>query len=173
MPWTEEEFLALGETPERIELINGALTLTPAPLIRHQQISRRLANAIEAAIPERLQVYEAINVRLETGRIFIPDIAITELVDEDGLVVDAGSVPLVCEITSPSNPAADKVTKMHYYAAAGIPWYLIVDQPSDEMHLHQLSGAHYIHHSVTARGEKLHLPPPIDADVDTAGLLRN
>lgn len=45
-PWTEREYLALGETLNRIELIDGGLWVSPA--------------------------YEAINVRLATDRIVIP-----------------------------------------------------------------------------------------------------
>jgi Uma2 family endonuclease len=172
MPLTEEEFLAFGETQERIELFDGSLFVTPAPTPRHQHISSELMVALRpAARKAGLYVLEAVNVRLRPSRIPIPDLAITDPIDFDNLVIDAESVRLVCEIVSPSNASADKVLKMHYYAAAGIPWYLLVEQETGALHLYGLSGDRYTERSVTQVGDVLDLTEPIEATISPEDLL--
>ncbi len=172
-PWSEVEFLAIGETPERIELFDGSLLVTPAPTPRHQKISRRLANALDdGAEAAGLQVIEAVNVRLRPDRIPIPDIVIaTADINLDELVIDASAVSLVSEIISASNAATDKVTKMHYYAAAGIPWYLLVDPVAGSFHLYRLTGSTYAEHATATVGEPLELTDPVVATIDPAELL--
>ncbi|GAB3815818.1 Uma2 family endonuclease [Micromonospora zhanjiangensis] len=171
-PWTEEEYLALGETPERVELFDGSLYVTPAPTPWHQRISRRLGNALEpAAESVGLQLLEAVNIRLKHGRLAIPDLVITTDIDLRELVIDAAAVQLVCEIISPSNASTDRVLKMHYYAAAGIPWYLLVEQDTGTLHLHRRSGPHYVAHSVTKPGTVLRLTEPVTVDLDPERLL--
>ncbi|RQX18249.1 Uma2 family endonuclease [Micromonospora ureilytica] len=165
-PWTEEEFLALGETQDRVELFDWSLHVTPGPTPRHQRISRKLGNILEAAAEAAdLELLEAVNVRLRPGRIPIPDLVVTNAIDLDEPNIESADVRLVCEIISPSNASTDKVLKMHYYAAAGIEWYLLVEQRTGAMRLYQRQGGHYVERATTKRGEVLELTEPVRATI--------
>lgn len=170
--WTEAEYLAMGETPNRIELLDGSLIVSPAPSKRHQLVSWSLTNSLRlAALPQGLLVFEAVNVRLGVDRIVIPDVVLADT-DDEGTVVEAGEVVLVCEIVSPGNAAADRLVKMQLYAIAGIPWYLLVEQDGSghSLRLHRLDGTHYVEEQVAKPGEELRLTQPIRWRVDPATL---
>ncbi|MEV7231960.1 Uma2 family endonuclease [Polymorphospora sp. NPDC051019] len=165
-PWTEEEYLALDQTSERVELFDGSLHMTPAPTLRHQNISAELWLTLRsAARAVGLRALEAINVRLRDARLVIPDVVVIDDVGLDRLVVDAPSVHLIAEITSASNAAADKVFKMHCYAAAKIDWYLIVEQDTKNLRLYRLRGVSYVEHAVVRPGEVLRLTEPVAVDI--------
>jgi Uma2 family endonuclease len=172
IPWTEERWLAIGETSERIELFDGSILVSPAPTPRHQDVSHLLHLALRGpATAVGLRVYEAVNLRLRTGRITIPDVVIIDPVDRRKSIIDVPACHLVCEIVSPSNPAADRVLKMHYYAQAGIPWYLLVDpEPEIMLTLYRLEGDKYIEVAGGVPGESITLTEPVRVTIDPADL---
>jgi Uma2 family endonuclease len=173
-PWTEEEFFALGETPNRIELIDGSLWVSPAPSKRHQHIAYLLTVGLYTSAEQAgLLVLQDVNLRLAGGRIVQPDIVVADT-DDLGTTVEAAEARLVVEVVSPSNAGTDRLLKPQLYAAAGIGWYLRVEQPEDsvELHLHRLADGCYGRAEVAGPGQRLTSGEPFPFAVDVSSLLR-
>ncbi len=175
-PWNEEQYFALGETPNRIELIDGGLWVSPAPNKPHQDISFLLMAGIRpSARAAGLRAYEAANVRLGADRIVIPDLVVADT-NPKGSVIEAAEVVLICEIISPSNAATDRLLKMQFYAAAQIGLYLLVepdlaDFESVSLRLFRLEDKHYVEHTTVNFGEILTIDTPFRCVIDTNSLL--
>jgi Uma2 family endonuclease len=175
-PWSEDEYLALGETPTRVELIDGGLWVSPAPSLPHQDISFLLMAVIRpAARAAGFRAYEAANVRLGRSRIVIPDLVVARPDPRSG-IVDAAEVTLIGEIVSPTNASTDRVQKMHFYAVAGIDWHLLVepdlvDFDSVTLRLFRLDGDHYVSHAVVHGGQTLEFDGPFTFQIDPNALL--
>jgi Uma2 family endonuclease len=170
-PWTEDEYFALGETVDRVELFDGSLVVTPAPNVRHQVVSRRLADVLDPPAREAgLTVYLTINLRPRNGRIFVPDLVVSRPVDLDTLVVDAPSIALVCEVTS-TNAGTDRLLKMNCYAEAGIPRYLIVEPKGPVLELYKLDGDRYVPEASAGPGGRLLITDPVVVEIDPGSLV--
>jgi Uma2 family endonuclease len=129
------------------ELWDGNVLVRPGPSPRHQLIIEALASALRVGRTD-LQVLVGITVRLNEQRMVIPDIVVTGPIDLDAPMVDAAHVRLVVEVVSPASATLDTTLKMHGYAEAGIPWYLLVEQDSHALRGHFLVGGVYEERSV-------------------------
>ena len=172
-PWSEAGYFALGATANRVELIDGGLWVSPAPSKRHQHIAFLLAMGLYAAAERAgLLVLQDVNLRLSGGRILQPDIVVADT-DDVGTTVEAVEAKLVVEVVSPSNAGTDRLLKPQLYAAAGIGWYLRVEQPDDsvELHLERLVGDHYLTAVVASPGQALVAEEPFPFELEIASLL--
>ncbi|RJQ72967.1 Uma2 family endonuclease [Pseudonocardiaceae bacterium YIM PH 21723] len=130
-PWTIDDVLRLpDDRGQRIELVDGALVVSPAGRMRHQRLVGKLFTQLSAAAPSDVEVTLDINVRLAEDRLLIPDLTIMRCPGADFLMVPAAELLMAVEVVSPSSRTYDRVTKRHLYAESGIPYYLLVD-PTD------------------------------------------
>lgn len=165
-PWSEEAYFALGETPGRVELLDGSLLVSPPPTPQHQAACRTMAAIFDApAAQAGLEVYEAIGVRLQTGRIFIPDVVVTfSLRDRTVSAVEAAQVLLAVEVVSPSTRTTDRVLKPAMYAAAGIDCYVRLERgprPLVAVYEDPATGAYQRVRETSEDGDSIELVSPI------------
>ncbi|MGH3973297.1 MAG: Uma2 family endonuclease [Pseudonocardiaceae bacterium] len=172
-PWTEQEWAALPESMGRVELLDGALVVSPFPAASHQRLVRNLAHALEAAAPAGFEVFEGLNIRVGRDRIMIPDIVVLNEPGLDAVIFEPDRVALVVVVTSPSTAWADRLVKPDAYACAGIPYFLRVDLDRAGR---ELGATHYslstngFVESARATGGRLTLNHPFHADLDLAAL---
>ncbi len=128
---SEDEFLRLPESNERVELLDGEVVVSPTPTGWHQELVGRLYVALTAWAEGReppvsvgLGPYD---VRFAPGRILQPDLFVALALKPLDTPGPLERVPeLVVEVLS-SNAAYDRVTKRLIYAAAGVAEYWVVE----------------------------------------------
>jgi Uma2 family endonuclease len=168
-PWTERDWLALPESPN-VELVDGALVMSPSGRPRHGVLIFRLCAVLDAVAPPDQRVLMEPNLRLAPDRVLIPDVALVAgTTDLDAVVNDASLAVLVIEVVSPGDAAYDRMLKPRLYAEAGIRWYLRVEQEGPVGHLHELVDGAY---REVARGAVVEIAEPFPATLDLPHLTR-
>ena len=168
--WTEADYLALGETISRIELIDGGLWVSPWPDIAHQAVAYLLHAAVHP--PAHIRKVRSASIRLSPDRIVVPDLAVGWMA-RLGRVADAAEVALVGEVVSHGSRTLDRSLKTTLYAAAGIDWYLLAEPGPDGITLRLLrrQNDRYVEAATAGPGETLTTDRPFPIAVRTDALL--
>ncbi|MCY1141142.1 Uma2 family endonuclease [Actinoplanes sp. Pm04-4] len=175
-PWTESEYLALGETRSRIELVNGGLLVSPAPDRAHQDINFQIMRSLyEPAKAAGLRAFHESNLRLGPDQMLIPDLIVGRMSRRGG-TCEASEVALVGEILSPSTAPVDRGLKRQLYAAAKIDWYLLIEPDmstyeSVTLRLLRRRGTDYEEAAVAKQGETLQHGEPFPFALSTTDLI--
>jgi len=132
--FTYKEYVTWPED-QRWEIIDGeAYSMTPAPSIRHQEISRYLISLFAQFFKERgcKPFHAPTDVVLDERNIVQPDLLV---ICDKSKITEAniqGAPDLVVEILSPSTALKDKREKKALYERFGVREYLIV-YPAEEL----------------------------------------
>jgi Uma2 family endonuclease len=145
---TYDEYCLLPNDCNRYEILDGELSVTPAPATMHQTVlgnlHRILANHVIAS---------------QLGKLFIAPtdliVAPTTVVQPDLIFIGndrrhivteraiEGSPTLVIEILSPTTHRTDRVTKAQLYAKHNVPHYWLIDPDQQTLEAYELVVDHY------------------------------
>ena len=165
-PHTWADFVALPEDDRR-ELIDGELLEVEVPTTAHERIAALLVFFLETwsrAGGGGMTLVSGYKVRVSDTRGVMPDVQFYR----------AGNIPrgqpqglahghpdLVVEVLSPSSARFDRVLKMTYYAAIGVPEYWIVDPAARTLERLVLTEGHYTI-ADALEGDALFQPPSFE-----------
>jgi len=130
---TADEYLALGETPDRYELIEGVVVMSPSPTPWHQHLIVELImqlGLVRARLPGLL-FFPDTDVRLGVKKVYRPDVSVYRPGRLAEVPARLDTPPdLVIEILSPGSKPLDLITKRDDYDKFGVGEYWVMD-PND------------------------------------------
>jgi len=145
---TYDEYCLLPNDRNRYEILDGELSVTPAPRTKHQSISshlhRILANHV---VGNHLgDIYAApTDVILAPTTVVQPDLIYIGI-DRRNIITERaieGTPTLVIEILSPTTHHTDRVTKAQLYAKYEVPHYWLIDPDPRVLEAYEMAVDHY------------------------------
>ncbi|MFW5443125.1 MAG: Uma2 family endonuclease [Methylococcaceae bacterium] len=127
------------------ELIDGIpYAMSPAPSLKHQGISQKIAVQLEMALThcQQCQALLPVDWKIDEDTVVQPDNLIVCGEIEGNFLTRAPR--LIVEILSLSTAKKDKTTKYHLYEREGVLFYLIVDPENKLVTIYDILQGHYV-----------------------------
>jgi Uma2 family endonuclease len=161
---TYEDYVLLPNDRNRYEILDGELTVTPAPSTKHQSVSGNLFKLLRRHIDDRnlgKLFYAPIDLILESTSVLQPDLLFVSKARQHIITERAieGAPDLVIEILSPTTSRTDRVTKAQIYARHAVPAYWIVDTEQEAIEIYLLETDGY-RLAATLQGTTPTIAPP-------------
>lgn len=127
---TAAEFFALPESMLPTQLIDGAMLVSPAPELTHQDVVLLVAIFLKHKAPGGKVYIAPVDVHLDDHNVPQPDIL---WIAPDGKAVSVegkhlrGAPDLVVEVLSPGTSRLDKKQKFQLYEKHGVREYWMID----------------------------------------------
>jgi Uma2 family endonuclease len=152
-PLTTKDFFALDVDDKfKVELLGGALAMSPSPKPWHGDVGLELRDALKTALGPAFRIYLDLDVEVDEQTAVRPDVFVMRSQSHDpDSVVEATEVLLAVEIMSPGSRTNDRHVKPALYRDAGIPSWRI-----------ERSGQRLLIVDIPVRGEEqVHMGPVI------------
>ncbi len=145
------EYLALGETQIRYELIDGVVVMSPNPTAQHQQLIMKIAHQMASFLNDNPigDVFPELDINLRSGLgrevVYRPDIVYVSKERADIIQKHVMGAPdVLVEIISPDSRQYDSVTKKNDYEAVGVREYWLIDPLESKMTFFIRQGAKFV-----------------------------
>ena len=168
--FTVADLLAMPESQYRIELTDGAITVSPSPSRPHQFMAGKLFYLLYEASTDDYTVNQAVDVQLGEEVTRIPDVLIARAgVATDGLLYQAEDVVVAIEVESPTSGWNDRKLEPGIYANRELPYYWRIElKPEPIGIIHRWENGGYVE---VARGPRIEVTEPFPFKVDLADLV--
>ena len=158
---TYEEYLKTPEIKARYDIVDGVMTMAPAPTLEHQKILRQLFLMLHQFVSEQQlgEVFFApadVIIQREPLRTRQPDLLFVsnERANILGDQVE-GAPDLVVEILSPSNTRSDLEAKLSDYATLGVSECWLVSPEARSVEVLGLTEGSWVRLGISGLGEQV------------------
>ncbi|MBK0865681.1 Uma2 family endonuclease [Saccharopolyspora sp. HNM0986] len=163
----------------RAEIIDGRIVMSPPPAPKHNLIADSVQRSIYPALPRDIVLFQTAGVSAPPfpGQ-YVPDLIAfpRDATEGESGVIPGEAALLAMEITSKGYADTGRTRKLHAYARAAIPLYLLIDRFADRWPTVTLYSdpAEDVYRAARAVpfGKPLILPGPFDVTIETADFPR-